>query len=211
MISLRRIMLEYFYQISKIYGLLNFKFDTNSNKIVVGKLLNIYSNAFIIIMIIFVPINLYTLISDVFIFSTNPNIINIVWSIEYLTLTFVFCSIYMTVFFNRKSIQELVQIGIAIFSNRGRKNFEKRNTLRVFVIKNFFIDNLILTLQIISKYQGVFLIFKKRILAFCFALNFLSFFLCNAFNFILLLLWTEFEEINNDMMESIQDDNYLGS
>lgn len=207
--SLKKFLLSYFYNVSIILGLFDFIFDRDTKSFKVKSILKVYRK-FICIMILSTgPSYSY------FIYYNSSSqhftrMLLIMWSIEYLTLFLMTCILFYTV--EKKSIEHLINEGIRIFGGSRQPNARtEEKSLKIFLIKFFAFDHITLTLEISVCLVGVFHhSFQTQILTLlCFTLNFISFFTTNAFTFILILVWWEFEAINRNMASDILHNNHL--
>jgi hypothetical protein len=134
------------------------------------------------------------------------------WSIEYLTLFLMTCILFYTVVTEKKSIEQLINEGIRIFgSSRRLMSRAEEKSLRLLFIKIFAVDHISLALEIgvcvFSLFEESFQF--KILTLLCFSMTFISFFTTNAFAFILVLIWWEFDAINRNMALDISHDNHL--
>lgn len=205
--TLKNSLLFYFHTISIILGLIDYEVKNIYAKMT----LKIFNKLLWLVLLSTGPFYFY------FIYFTHARqlftqMLLIMWSIEYLTLFLMTCILFYTVANDKKSIECLINEGIRIFCASKRPiNIEQEKTLKIFFLKIFAFDHIILALEI---FVCVFIHFSEKISfqilsLLCFTMNFISFFTTSAFTFVVILIWWEFEEINSDMALDIIHDNHL--
>jgi hypothetical protein len=140
--------------------------------------------------------------------SSHPEIIAVVWSLEYISLFIFALALYGTVLFNRNEIRKICNMGILILKNTDDQLLDdERKMLQILFCKIFLIDNCILCINMISNISTI---FSNLAAAFflTYVLNFLSSIAFNAFIFVLLLIKFEFDKINKSVRESITKDEH---
>lgn len=209
MFSVKKVLTKYFYYISLFFALIDFIYDGKEGKVKTHLVLKICNNIFLILLLIILPMQMKLLLNYLFRESSHPQIIAIVWSLEYITLFIFALALYGTVLFNREEIRKICNTGILILKNTDDQNMNERKMLKILFCKIFLIDNCFLLINMISNMSTIFSNLGTATAFFLtYVLNFLSSIAFNAFIFVLLLIKFEFDKINNFVRENITKDEH---
>lgn len=212
MFSFKKVLTKYFYFISSAFGLIDFTYIEEKEKAEIHPFLKVYSKTFSFFLILILPLQTKFLFSYLFRSSLHPEIISIVWGLEYSSLLILAITLYSTVNFNRHEMRQLINEGISILkSSIGDEltEYERKMSMILF-IKTFFIDNFIICYSLLSNMFSVFVEPNARLATIIsYVLNFHSAFAFNAFIYFLLLMKFEFDKINNGVEQSIMHDEHL--
>lgn len=203
MFLIKKVLTKYFYYISIFFALIDFTYDGKEGKVKTHLVFKICNNISILLLLIILPMQMKQLMNYLFRESSHPEIIAIVWGLEYITLIIFALVLYGTVIFNRKEIQRICNTGINILKSLDDQLlYDDKKMLKIVFCKIFLIDNGILLINIISNMSTIFANFRIAFFL-SYVLNFLSTIAFNAFIYVLVLIKFEFDKINNCVRESL--------
>lgn len=205
MFLIKKVLTKYFYYISIFYALIDFTYNGKEGKVKTHLVLKICNNILLLMFLIILPMQMKLLLNYLFRESSHPEIIAIVWGLEYITLFIFALVLYGTVIFNRNEIQKIFNKGISIFSNSDDQLLDdEKKLLKILFCKIFLIDNCFSLFNMISNMSTIFANYGT-ITAFslCYILNFLSSTVFNAFIYVLLLIKFEFDKTNNCVRQNL--------
>lgn len=208
---IKRLLAKYFYFTSATFGLVDF-FYAEKNSVKIRKFLKIYSKVFIFISFIALPIQFKYMFNYLFGNSLQPEIICMVWSLEYISLFILAITINLTIISNRARIRKLGCEGIAIFRNSfiNETPLQEMKMLKFFLFKTLIFDNFIIFFSLVMSLLSIYTSVDAQLTIFIsYMLNFVSSFAFNAFMYVLLLSFFEFEKINFKIETSILNDDHL--
>jgi len=208
MFSVKKVLTKYFYYISIFFALIDFTYNSNEGKVKTHLVLKICSNILLLLFLIILPMQMKLLITYLFRESSHPEIIAVVWSLEYISLFIFALALYGNVLFNREEIRKICNIGIMIHKNTDDQLLDnERKMLKILFCKIFLIDNCFMCFNMISNMSTMFANFATAFFL-SYVLNFLSSIVFNAFIYVLLLIKFEFDKVNNSVRESIKKDEH---
>jgi hypothetical protein len=211
----KKFFLAYFFFLGLFFGFFDFIYDREDKKFKTSKFLVIYSKCICLLFLSSFPLFIYTIIYKLVILQKYPTMLLIMWTIEYCSLFLMTGVAFYIAVTRKKSIQNLINEGIVLYKSIRHDNIkvqlkeEENKKLKFFVFK-FIIDHIVLLLNITFLQSDSTLSIEGRILTMiCFTMNVISYFITNAFVYLLTLVLVEVEKINYNIAVNIGRDNHL--
>lgn len=212
----RKFLLAYFFFLGLFFGFFDFTFDREKKKFKTRKFLVIYSKCICLLFFSTFPLFIFTLIYKLVILHKYPTMILIMWTIEFCSLFLMTGVAFCTAVTRKKSIQNLINEGIRLYKAirhddiKVRTKEEENKQLKFFSLK-FILDHMVLLTNIVYLHSGSTLnSIEGRILTtISFTMHVISYFITNAFVYLLTLLFVEVEQINHNIAVNIGRDNHL--
>lgn len=204
-----KFLVQYFHFFGMCFGVFDFVYDKQTRTVESLKILRCYSNSLIAMFLLVVPYSQYKVIADTAFLDSKMS--KIVFTIEYSAMTLMMAALYFTIIVRRCIIRKIADQMIEIFHGQleNMMTSRRRRVIRVLCFKIF--GHEICTLLAIIKmcFETSFFTHDNRYhLIIILSINFLSFLVTNVFVSIFLLFSFQFDDLNQDFIESLQSANF---